>query len=303
MTQAVRAEEEIDGMRLLQRLSGVLVETLLLFDEPEEGLETTIAFLEDLLETPPESGALSEQALPPPWVLDYETEQGRGLARQLFEEWLDCAYEFHQIVVALTHQIILQMEQDGQPRAETFRLFVECTVRALGYEIAAQELCDIVIEKKIAGEGWSLPESVSALSAVAGRCVALSQNACTLFAIPSLPDKLDQIAYVMTQEATRLGIPAGSDWRFGLAANDTPADAPYDLIFGLTPHCRAFFKAIRMGNLMDQAVACAKAAGRMLAIAAGGEEPDLEPVIAKPLAMMAMTETYRTVCGREMAVM
>ncbi|MCM2344883.1 MAG: hypothetical protein NDJ24_10025, partial [Alphaproteobacteria bacterium] len=54
------------------------------------------------------------------------------------------------------------------------------------------------------------------------------------------------------------------------------------------------FRIIGMMDLMDQAVACAKAAGRMLAVAAGGDAPELEPVIAKPLAMAAMTETFRS---------
>ncbi len=289
--------EETDGMRLLMLLSGIMVETLLLFDEPEVGLDTTIQRLGDALGCDPCEGPLGENVLPPSYILDYETEQGRGMARELFEDWLDCAYEFHDIILNLTHNLLMKLEQEGQAREETFRLYVECSMRCLAYEISAQELCDLVIEQKIAREGWSLAESVSGLSAVAGRCLALSQNACQLFAIPSLPDKLDQVAYVMTQEATRLGIPAGSDWRFGLAANDCVFSAPFDLIHSLEPGCREFFKVMRMTNLIDQAVACAKAAGRMLAVAASGEEPDLEPVIAKPLAMAAMTDTYRTVCG------
>ena len=105
----------------------------------------------------------------------------------------------------------------------------------------------------------------------------------------------------MTQEAIRLGIPAGTDWRFGLAANDTPCSAPYELIAGLEPACHEFFRMIGLNDMVDQAVACAKASGRMLALAAGGERPELEPVIAKPLAMAALTETYRTVC-REYAI-
>ena len=56
-----------------------------------------------------------------------------------------------------------------------------------------------------------------------------------------------------------------------------------------------FFRVISLEPLVDQAVACAKAAGRMLAVASAGEVPDLEPVIAKPLAMAAMTETYKVV--------
>ena len=49
-------------------------------------------------------------------------------------------------------------QQDGQPRGETLRLFIECSTRCMAYEIAAQELCDVVIETKIGGEGWSMGE-------------------------------------------------------------------------------------------------------------------------------------------------
>jgi len=34
----------------------------------------------------------------------------------------------------------------------------------------------------------------------------------------------------------------------------------------------------------------------MVAVAAGGEIPEIEPAIAKPLAMSAMSETYKSVC-------
>ena len=57
-----------------------------------------------------------------------------------------------------------------------------------------------------------------------------------------------------------------------------------------------FFATICMFDRYEQAVACAKAAGRMVAVAAGGEEPQMEPVIAKPLAMGAMSDTYKSVC-------
>lgn len=299
MNHAALGGEETDGMRLIQMLGGIMTETLLLFDQPDDGLEATYDRLARLLGCEPAGGRLGPKALPPSYIVDYETEQGRGVAKILFEDWLDCAYEFHELMVFVVHNIIIRLEEAGQPRSETLRLFIECTNRCMGYEIAAQELCDIVIERKIGVENWSLCESVSGLSAMSGRLLALSHNACELFAVPSLPDKLDQLAYVMTQEAVRLGIPAGTDWRFGLAANDCGSGAPYDLINSLSPVCHEFFMVINMKDLMDQAVACAKAAGRMLAVAAGGEMPEIEPVIAKPLAMAAMTETYKTVCTQE----
>lgn len=295
LDRATLAEGETDGMRLIQLLSGVLVETLLLFDDPDVGLETTYERLAQLLDCEPFPGPLGPLALPPPHVLDYETELGRTLARQLFEEWLNCAYEFHDLIVFITHSMIMKLEQEGQSRSEVFRVFIECANRCMAFEIAAQELCDVVIEEKIGGEGWTLGDCVSGLSAVAGRLLAVSETGTGIFKTQAACyESIDHVAHVMMQEAVRLGIPAGSNWRFGLPANDVPVSAPYDLIDDLEPVCSRFFPVIALYDLMDQAVACAKAAGRMLAVAAGGEAPELEPVIAKPLAMAALTETYRS---------
>lgn len=294
----------VDGMRLIQLLSGITVETVLLFDEPDVALETVYGQLAEALGTEPAEGVLGDDVLPAPDQIDRHTEHGRALARRLFEDWLHCPQEFVDISVFAIHQMLVAMEHDaGQPRAETFRLFIECANRCLAYEIAAQELCEIVIDQKIGEQGWSLVESISGLCAVAGRSLALSFSGTNTIRISGreLPAYLDKVAFVMTQEAIRLGIPAGTDWRFGLAANDTPCSAPYELIAGLEPACHEFFQLIGLHNMVDQAVACAKASGRMLALAAGGERPELEPVIAKPLAMAALTETYRTVC-REYAI-
>ncbi|MEM7651356.1 MAG: hypothetical protein AAF204_04660, partial [Pseudomonadota bacterium] len=67
-------------------------------------------------------------------------------------------------------------------------------------------------------------------------------------------------------------------------------------IVGIEPYCESFFQAMNMSNQYEQSVSCAKAAGRMLAVASGGEIPEIEPAIAKPLAMAAITETYKSVC-------
>jgi len=296
LSQAMDKDGYVSGGRLLNLLAGILIETLLIFDDPDEGLLASFQYLENALGSDPSKITLSSADMPPAYIIDQETELGRTLARKLFEEWLDCAYEFHELCMFFIHNVMIRMEEEGQPRDITLRLFVECATRSLAYEIAAQELCDIVIERKIGLEGWSMSESVSGLSAVAGRCLGLSRNTSEIYNAPLLPDNLDQVAYVMTQEATRLGIPAGTDWRFGLAANDCPVSAPFDLIFSLWPECRDFFELIQLNDMVDQAVACAKAAGRMLAVAAGGEMPELEPLVAKPLAMAAMTDTYKTVC-------
>ncbi len=287
-----------DAMKVIQLMAGVLVETYLVFDEPDKAMQASFGSLSELLDCEPVGGVLPYGALPPSHLIDYETERGREAAREFFEEWLDCAYEFHALMLTIVHNIIVSWEDEGQSRQESLRLLIECTMKAMTYEISAQELCDVVIECKVARESWSLADCIAALSAVAGRRLALSlsANLCEVFYGHDLPHNLDRLVYVMTQEAVRLGVPAGSDWRFGLAANDMPINAPTDLIRGVEPYCKSFFYTIKTYDLYDQAVSCAKAAGRMLAVAAGGEVPEMEPVIAKPLAMAAITETYKSVC-------
>jgi hypothetical protein len=246
--------------------------------------------------------------MPPATIIDFDSEMGRAIAREFFEEWLDCEYEFHELLLSITQQMFMRFEaasamngirQTGQRRSESFRLLVECTYRAMAYEIAAQELCDVVIEKKIGVDGWNMADSISGLAGLAGRKLSIShdgRNQCCWFRGGDLPDLLDQTAYVMTQEAVRLGIPTGTDWRFGLPANDTPANAPTSLVASVEEICEGFFEAVQLFDHHDQAVCAAKAAGRMLAVACGGERPDLEPAIAKPLSMAALTETYKSAC-------
>lgn len=298
IAMATEPERGTDSMRLIQHMAGVLVEMFFLFDDPYESMESSFKKLCGLLDCAPTAGPLGAQVLPPAHILDLETERGRAAARVFFEEWLDCVFEFHDLMLVVIQNVFVSWEDEGQPRSDSLRLLYECTRRCMGFEVAAQELCDVVIDRKVASEGWGLSECISSLSAVAGRRLALclKDDVCELFRGSELPDNLDHVVYVMTQEAVRLGVPAGSDWRFGLAANDTPVNAPIDLVMGIEPYCQSFFHAIRLYDRYEQSVACAKAAGRMIAVAAGGELPELEPAIAKPLAMSAMTETYKSVC-------
>ncbi len=299
--QALAEEPELgtDAMKVLMLYAGMMVECAYLFDNCEDALEGAFSKLSDLLGCTAYEGDLGARALPPSAIIDFDTEQGRAMAREFFEEWLDCAYEFQDMVLFLIQQSLARWEMFGQPRSESLRLLEEATYRAMAYEIAAQELCDAVIEQKIGVSGWKLADSIAALAGCAGYTLAQShdgRNQCCWFRGSDLPDLLDQTAYVMTQEAVRHGLCATTDWRFGLPANDTPANPPTALIKDMAPICKGFFDAITMYDLSDQAVACAKAAGRMLAIAAGGQRPELEPAIAKPLAMAAITESYKSVC-------
>ncbi len=292
-------ERGIDGMKVIQHMAGVLVETYFLFDDPDQAMQASFKKLASMLETHPAQGMLAPYALPPAHIIDMETERGRLAARIFFEEWLDCDFELHDLIVTVFHHVIIGWEDMGAPRAETLRLLMECVKKAMAFEISAQELCDVSIQYQLGRKGWSIGDCIVALSGIAGQRLAISlssSNMCNVFKGSDLPTNLDRVVFNMTQEAIRLGVPAGSDWRFGLAANDMPINAPVELVRELEPRCLRFFRAIGLNGSYDQSVACAKAAGRMIAVASGGDLPEIEPAIAKPLAMAAITESYKFVC-------
>lgn len=312
--QTLSHDEEMgtDAMKAIMLLSGMYVETAFLFDNCEESLQGSFVKLGELLSCEPLRGEIDIEAMPPSTIIDFDAEMGRAIAREFYEEWMDCEYEFHDMLIHMTQHMFMQWEASGsyamqtnQRRAESFRLLVECTYRAMAYELAAQELCDVIIEKKIGVDGWNMADSISGLAGLAGQRLSYSHNGrnqCCWFRGSELPDLLDQTAYVMTQEAVRLGLPSGTDWRFGLPANDAPANAPTFLVNSVDEVCRGFFNAIRLDDYHDQAVCAAKAAGRMLAVACSGDQPEIEPAIAKPLAMAAMTETYKATCVEHAAL-
>ena len=289
----------VDSMKVIQHMAGVLVEIYFVFEDSDQAMQASFKKLAQLLGCHPAPGLLAPYALPPAHIIDHETERGRLAARVFFEEWLDCNFELHDLILTVFQNVIVGWEEMGIPREETFRLLMECVKKAMACEIAAQELCEVCLDTQLHQKGWSIGDCIAALSGVAGRRLAISLSsaaACDLFRGCDLPENLDRIVYSMTQEAVRLGVPAGSDWRFGLAANDTPINAPVDLIREIEPMCLRFFRAIEIAGPYDQAVSCAKAAGRMIAVASGGEIPEIEPAIAKPLAMSAITESYKFVC-------
>lgn len=309
--QALSYEEErgTDAMKAMLLFSGMIVETAFLFDNGEEALQGSFVKLADMLGCEPVRDEMDYDALPPSTIIDFDTEMGRSMAREFFEDWLDCEYEFHDMLLFIIQQAFIRWESSSdfgmQSRAESFRLLVEGAYRAMSFELGAQELCDVVIEQKIGIEDWTLADSISALSGLAGRQLAISHdgmNQCCWFRGSDLPDLLDQTAYVMTQEAVRLGLPASTDWRFGLPANDVPVNAPTHLVNQVERICQGFYDAIHMDDPHDKAVCAAKAAGRLLAVACGGEKPELEPAIAKPLSMAALTESYKGACVEYAAV-
>lgn len=292
---------QTDAMQGLLMMAGMVVESSLVFDEsPDEAACAALNGLAERLGTRPNVGKLGFNTLPPSALIDQTIEKGRMIAREALESWECCAFDAYAIFLEACHGIFREWDEAGFRRAEMLRLLSECVYRGLAYEISAQELCDVLIERKARVLSWDLNSCIAALSAMAGQRLASSARGQLYADVGGEPEELESVIYTMTQEAVRLGVPAGTSWRFGVPANDVPLSVPYRLIDRLNPECDSFFASIQLFDREDQAVACAKAAGRMLAITAGGDLPEIEPVIAKPLALSAMSDTYKVMCMDKM---
>ena len=194
-------EKGTDSMKVIQYMAGVLVETYLVFDDPDIAMEGSFSKMCNNLKCEPYSEELWNFALPPAHIIDSETERGRTAARIFFEDWMDCAFEFHEVVLEMVQGVLLSWENEGIPREESLRLLIDCTKLAMAFEITAQELCDVAIDHHVSKMGWTLSDCMGALSAVAGRrlAISLNQNACEIFKGCEIPDNLDRIVYVMTK--------------------------------------------------------------------------------------------------------
>jgi hypothetical protein len=286
----------VNALRLLMTLAGMLVETAFLFDSPDESLDGLVQKLARRLSTLPSMAELPLEYLPAAYVMDDLTEMGRDVARHMLKQQFEESYDFAAQVVDVAHHHILLIETLDIPRDESLRILCEFATRAMVLEIAAQDLCDVLIDRKMSEDRWSLGDCISALSGLSGYKVAVwyqGTSGLSRARARAEGQTFNNVVDVMTREAVRYGIPGGTDWRFGIPANDVPANPPQLLISGILPFCEGFFKAVRAFDPIFQATACAKAAGRMLAVASGGEMPELAPAISKPLAIAAMTESYR----------
>ena len=74
-----------DMMKATLLLAGMYVETAFLFDNCEEALQGSFTKLGSMLQCDPLMGDMAQDAMPPPNIIDFDTEMGRAMAREFFE--------------------------------------------------------------------------------------------------------------------------------------------------------------------------------------------------------------------------
>ncbi len=291
----------IDMLRLAQISAGAVCELSMdCVEDPSEfwvsqmnnlwktvGLDTTDR---DLAIDRMEAGETKLFDFLDPRTLDREVESGRMLLRNIHIE----SRVASEYIIAPLHDFMVMFVMSATRTTHdrsNLCLFIENTAqKALAYELATQELCDLLIETKLVAHGWSLGDAICALAGAAAQRLAIKRASKNW----SWECEYQVIADVMMREALSLGVPSTSSWEFGMAANDSRPNPPIALIKAVEGSCLVFLDLINIIDFETQSIVLAKAAGRMLALASTGDDPEIEAHIAKPLACHAMAETLRS---------
>ncbi len=291
----------IDMLRLVRVSAGALCEIALdCVEDPAEFMQHALQDMwlqtgldetdRALAQDRREDGRDPLYSMTDPRLVDREVETGRLLIRTIQMDHGSPSETLYEPLIEFLSYIVLSATATSVDRA-AMALFIEkLSQEALAYELATQELCDLLIETKIAEHDWSLGDAICALAGSAAQRLAIKRAGRGW----NWETAYQTIADVMMREALSLGIPPSAGWEFGMAANDSRPNPPIALIRAVESSCMVFLDLIGISSYETQAVVLAKAAGRMLALAASGEEPEIEAHIAKPLACHAMAETLRS---------
>ncbi len=107
------------------------------------------------------------------------------------------------------------------------------------------------------------------------------------------------ILRIMVGEAVRMGVPEGAGVFSGLAANDTEHRTCPHLIYSLEPSFAVLAERHGLHDYAVKAVAVSKAAGRMIAVASSGKEPEMEHIVARPIALSSFIGSFRHFSPKE----
>ena len=224
--------------------------------------------------------------VPGPLELDIEFELGRVLARL----YLDGSHGSAQLLITVIEGLLCDAcrnaGEDIHDYVDRLHYIAGLIDLAVIMEHATHQLCDDLIEVNIARQGWSLGDCIQGLSALSGRRLAMCEDAHALCNITDL-------TRIMGQEALRLGVTVDFDMARGLAANDSSAALPMGLVGALEPMCMETLNRYSLNRNVDQAAILSKAAGRMIAVASSGDMPEIEAVVARPIALSAMAGAYK----------
>lgn len=275
----------INLLRLINLWGGALAECMLDYDAPEEATEDCLKELgihvdnDAWIAPSPRSASATE----------IDIELGRTLSRLYLGDGLEWTFVSRNAFIEVGRGIRYMAGADEACDA----LMAESLRMGVRYELGAHGICDRAIDVKISGQRWTIADCILSLSALAGSHQARLMMDAGISNSASLEKALDDLMRIMMEEAVRHGVPGEVNILHGIPANDMKMSIHAELIRSIEPLALTVLEELHVLDRTNQAIALAKSAGRMVAVAAAGENPDIEHVVARPLALTAMMGGFR----------
>jgi len=274
----------VNLLRLANIWGGALAECLLDYEGPEAEAEVVLAEIGITLSNDNWMPSLRSAV-----ASEQDMELGRTLARMYLGDGLEWSAVARNAFVEIGRGIRAMCGADEAGDS----LMADSLRTAVRYELGAHGICDRAIEVKIAGQRWTIADCILGMSALAGSHQARLMMDAGIANGASLEKALNDLMRVMMEEAVRHGVPEDVGLLHGIPANDTKTMIHADLLRSMEPLALTVLEEMHMLDRTNQAIALAKAAGRMVAVAAAGDNPDIEHVVARPLALCAMMGAFR----------
>jgi len=276
-----------DNDRLIRLYAGTVAECLLDYDDWKSALDdyfSTSKTMEDGLDTnqwhDDNYGIKS-------FILDKDTELGRSLVRSHLDETPETSFMMLRNIRA---SLLSMIPSDNEFWCHLY----DMTLVTLVSEQFIHHLCDQVIDICVGGEGWSLGDTVQGMAALSGqyhaKVIEISNLGVARSAV--VEHDFDYMIHTMMNEAMRLGMPDHVGLYTMLAANDVQHYVPYSKVESIDTIAQPLFRIFKVYDPDLRSMMVAKATGRMMAVAAAGDNPDMDACVVTPLALSSMQGSY-----------
>lgn len=276
-----------DNDRLVRLYAGAIAECLLDYDDWKEGLDDYFSISKTIEQGLDTAQWRECKYKTKSFTLDKDTELGRSLVRSYLDESPETSFMMLRNIRASLLSII--------PHGTGFwSCLYDLTLVTLVSEQFIHHVCDQIIDISVGGEGWSLGDCVQGMAALSGqyhaKVIQLYDLGLAKRAV--IDHDFDCLIKTMVNEAMRLGMSDKAGLYTMLAANDIQPYVPFTKAESINTIATPLFKMFKVYDPDLRSMMLAKATGRMMAVAAAGDTPDMDPCVVTPLALSCMQGSY-----------
>lgn len=278
---------DIHEKRLLTLYAGAIAECLLDFDDWKDGLDNFFNIDTHYEDSIDKAQWHETPVITQSFYHDKDAELGRSVVRCYLDDMPETSY-------MMSRNIRASLLAVHNPESNFWHQLYDLTCLVLVTEQLVHNICDQVIDINIGNHGWTLGDCVQSMGALSGAYYARSIEIRSLGHSKKavINHGFDYLVKTIMAEALRLGMPDHAGVYTMLPANDTCPFVPYKKAEAVEKLATPLFTLFQIADPGLKSLIIAKSTGRMMAVAAAGDNANMDSCVVTPLALTTMQETY-----------